>query len=111
MSKRGVRRSFHDWCLHAALIGSLTTVGVGCGNSMYALRANTAANKLEEARQLGAEKLAPYEYYYASEHLDKAQTEAAEADYGDAVEFATTSIEYADKAIRLSREAHRGAGR
>ncbi len=83
----------------------------GCGNTLYAINANAAASKLEEAKELGAEKYAPYEYYYAKAHLDKAQFEAAEADYGDASNLAETAEEYADKAIRLSREAHRGGGR
>ncbi len=83
----------------------------GCGNALYAVQANSASGKLEEARELGAEQYAPYEYYYAKEHLQKAQSEAAEADYSDAVDLAATSEEYADKAIRLAREAHRGAGR
>jgi hypothetical protein len=85
--------------------------GVGCGNTLYALQANSAANKLEEARELDAEKYAPYEYYVAKEHMTKAQSEAAEADYSDAANLAEVAEEYADKAIRLSREAHRGAGR
>lgn len=83
----------------------------GCGNALYALRANAAASRLEEARELGADKLAPYEYYYAKEHLDKAQTEAAEADYGDAISLAAESEDFAEKAIRIARDAHRGAGR
>ncbi len=83
----------------------------GCGNTIYAIQVNAAASKVEEARALGAEQYAPYEYYYAKEHLDKAQSEAAEADYSDAVDLAEASEDYADKAIRLAREAHRGAGR
>jgi hypothetical protein len=83
----------------------------GCGNTLYAIKANSAASKVEEARELGAEKFAPYEYYYAKEHLQKAQTEAAEADYGDAADLAEVSEEFAEKAIRLSRDAHRGGGR
>lgn len=85
--------------------------GAGCGNSLYSIQANSAASKLEEAHELGAEQYAPYEYFYAKEHLQKAQTEAAEADYSDAVDLAQASEEYADKAIRLTRDAHRGAGR
>ncbi|HEY3233665.1 MAG TPA: hypothetical protein VGJ84_03045 [Polyangiaceae bacterium] len=85
--------------------------GTGCGNTLYAIQANAAASKLEEAKELGAEQLAPYEYYYAKEHLEKAQAEAADADYGDATSLASTSEDFADKAIRLTREAHRGAGR
>jgi hypothetical protein len=95
----------------ALLLGCAVVVAGGCGNTLYAIQANSAASRLEEAKQLGAEKYAPYEYYYAREHLDKAQTEAAEADYGDAAALAEVSEVYADKAIRLSRDAHRGAGR
>ncbi len=83
----------------------------GCGNTVYAIQANSASNALAEARELGAEKLAPYEYYYAKEHMEKAQEEAAEADYSDAINIAEEAEEYANKAIRLSREAQRGAGR
>jgi hypothetical protein len=83
----------------------------GCGNTLYAVQANAASSKLEEARELGAEKYAPYEYFFAKEHLEKAETEASEADYGDAINLAETSEEYADKAIQLARDAHRGAGR
>ena len=32
----------------------------GCGNTLYAIDANSAASKLEEAKELGAEKLAPF---------------------------------------------------
>jgi len=84
---------------------------VGCGNTIYAIQVNAASGKVEEAHELGAEQYAPYEYYYAKEHLEKAESEAAEADYSDAVDLAEASEEYADKAIRLAREAHRGAGR
>ena len=83
----------------------------GCGNTLYAIQANAATNRLEEARELGAEKYAPYEFFYAETHLKKAQTEAAEADYSDASNFAEVAEEYAIKAIRLSKDAHRGAGR
>jgi hypothetical protein len=83
----------------------------GCGNTIYAFKANSAANKVEEAHELGAEKLAPYEYFYAKLHLEKAQEEAAEADYSDAINLAESSEDFADKAIRLTRAAQRGAGR
>ena len=82
----------------------------GCGNMVYAVNVNAATNKLEEAKEIGAEQLAPYEYYYAKEHLEKAQREAAEADYGDASELASISEEYAIKAIRLARANRGGAG-
>ena len=91
-----------------ALAISLPAI-VGCGNTLYSIQANSASGKLEEARELGAEQSAPYEYFYAKEHLKKAQSEAAEADYSDAVDLAEASEEYAVRAIRLAHEARRGA--
>ena len=84
---------------------------VGCGNALYAIQVNQASSRLEEAKELGAEELAAYEYWVAFEHLEKARTEAAEADYSDAINFAEVSEEYATKAIELARQARRGAGR
>ena len=83
----------------------------GCGGALYAVQASSAVSKLEEARQLGAKKQAPYEYFYAREHMNKASEEAAQGDYGDAIDLAEIAEEAADKAIRLTREAKRGAGR
>ena len=101
-----------QWGLTRALFTvAFAVVATGCGNTIYAIQVNAASGKVEEAHELGAEQYAPYEYYYAKEHLEKAQSEAAEADYSDAVDLAEASEEYADKAIRLAREAHRGAGR
>ena len=83
----------------------------GCGNALYAIQANSAETRLEEARQAGAEQYAPYEYYYAKLHLEKASSEASEADYSDAAQLAEVAEEYATKATRLANEAKRGAGR
>jgi hypothetical protein len=83
----------------------------GCGNAIYAVQVSSASSRLEEAKELRAEELAPYEYTMALEHLRKARSEAAEADYGDAIVFAEVCEEYSDKAIRISQEAHRSAGR
>jgi hypothetical protein len=88
-----------------------TAITVGCGGAVYAIEVNSAASKVSEARELGAEKLAPYEYYYASEYLSQARVEASEGDYSDAIDFANVAEESAEKAIKLSKEAHRGAGR
>jgi hypothetical protein len=97
--------------LTVAAVMALGVAAGGCGNTLYAIQANSASSKLAEAQELGAEKLAPYEYYYAKAHMEKAQEEAADADYGDAANLAEVAEEYADKAIRLTREAHRGGGR
>jgi hypothetical protein len=94
-----------------ALVGVAAVASTGCGNTIYAVSVNSAASKVEEAESLGAEQYAPYEYYSAKLRLEKARTEAAEADYGDAIDLADESEKFADKAIRLAREAHRGAGR
>jgi hypothetical protein len=83
----------------------------GCGNFFYALAAGGATSKIETAQQLGAEKYAPYEFYYAKEHLLKAMEEAASADYGDAIDLANEADHAAEKAITLSKAAHEGAGR
>jgi hypothetical protein len=83
----------------------------GCGGTLYAINASSAASKLEEAKELGAEKLAPYEYYYAKAHLEQAQVDASEASYSDAVDYAETAEEYADKAINLAKAANKASGR
>jgi hypothetical protein len=104
--KTGIRRTLGVTAL--AFAGLLMS---GCGNALYAVQINAASSKLEEARELGAERYAAYEYWFAHEHIEKAQSEASEADYGDAVNLAAVAEEYADKAIKLARDAHRGAGR
>lgn len=91
------------------MLGALTLSG--CGNTLYAIQANSASSKLEEAEALGAAQYAAYEYYYARAHFEKARTEAAEADYSDAINLAEIAEEYAEKAIKLARDAHQGAGR
>jgi len=95
----------------AAALGLCLVGTTGCGGFFYASNASSAASKLETAQALGAEKYAPYEYYYAYEHLWKAMEEASAADYGDAIDFADAAEKAADKAITLSKQAHEGSGR
>jgi hypothetical protein len=80
---------------------------VGCGGVHYALAVNAAASRVEEAKALGAEQLAPYEYYFAAEHLRQAQIEAGEASYSDAANLAAEAEEHANQAIELSQKAKR----
>jgi|SRR5579859_7923777 len=101
----------HRTGLAAVVFIGAGVLPAGCGGALYAIEVNSAASKVAQAKELGAEKLAPYEYYYANEHLTKAMSEASEGDYSDAKDFADIAEEYADKAIKLSKEAHRGAGR
>ena len=89
----------------------LSLGSTGCVGIIYSANALSAASKLEEAKVLGAEELAEYEYFYAQAMLEKAKEEAADASYGDAIEFASIADEYADKAIEHARNAHREAGR
>ena len=97
--------------LAAVAILAVAISQAGCGGVLYSVQMNGVASRVAEAKALGAEKLAPYEYHYANEHLKKAMSEASEGDYSDAVQFAEIAEEYASKAIQLSKEAHRGAGR
>ena len=80
----------------------------GCGSVYYAINVNAAEAKLEQAREMGAEKQAPYEYYYAREHLHEARIHASEASYGDAATYAETAENYAQKAIDKISNAKRG---
>jgi hypothetical protein len=100
--------------LKAAVAASILVLPLGltaCGGVYYAAEINGAQSKLEEARVLGADTLAPFEYYYAKEHLEAAQFEAAEASYSDAANYAETAEDYAEKAVQLAQAAHRAAGR
>ena len=98
----------------SAMVRRLVGLGValvslsGCGGIHYAVNANGASSRLEEAKALGAEQLAPYEYYYAKANLEQAQIEASEASYSDAANFAETAEEYANKAVELSKSSKKG---
>lgn len=106
-----VARAARSWRVPVVAAGLLAALAAGCGNTLYAIQISSASSKLEEAHELGAEQYAPYEYWFAYEHIEKAQSEASEADYSDAVKLAEVGEEYADRAIKLARDAHRGAGR
>ena len=92
---RGYSKSLMAWLVCLALPLS------GCGGVYYAVTVNAATARVEQAREMGAEASAPYEYYYAREHLREAQLHAAEAAYGDAATYAETAETYAQKAIDL----------
>lgn len=90
-------------CRVVPLVLALTAF-VGCGGVIYTARIISASQAVEQAREAGASELAPYEYHYAVENLDKAREEAAEAEYQDAVEFAGLAETFGTKALRLARE-------
>jgi hypothetical protein len=95
----------------AVLAGLCLFGATGCGGFFYAIYSSGATSKIETAQQLGAEKYAAYEYYYAREHLVKAMEEASSANYGDAIDLAEAAEKAADKAILLSKQGHEGSGR
>jgi hypothetical protein len=78
-----------------------------CGGVQYAVVVNSAAARVAEAKALGADQLAPYEYYFAKEHLEQAQLEAAEASYSDASNLAEEAEDHANTAIQLTEKARR----
>lgn len=78
---------------------------MACGGVQYTVEVNSAASRVEEARALGADQLAPYEYYFAKEHLQQAQIEASEASYSDAVTLAQEAEDHANSAIELTQKA------
>ena len=80
----------------------------GCGGLYYTVNVNSAEARLEQARQMGAETQAPFEYYYAREHLRQAQVEAADASYSDAATYAEIAERYAQRAIDLMTKAKKG---
>jgi hypothetical protein len=83
---------------------SLSVFGsMGCGNALYAARANQASEELARAEQLDALARAPYEYHYALEHLRKARTEALEADYSAAISLAEVAFDYASRAVQQAQ--------
>lgn len=94
-----------------ALLALLALGSTGCGGTLYAVQASAASAKVNEARTVEADKLAPYEYYLAEEHMKKASEEASQANYGDAVELAEKAEEAADRAIKLARDARKSKGR
>ena len=77
--------------------------GTGCGGVYYGLEATGASSRIEEARTLGAESVAPYEYYYARAHMEQAQVEASQGHYSDAALYAETAGDYAATAIDICR--------
>jgi hypothetical protein len=63
---------------------------------------NAATVRLEEARAVGAEELAPYEYYAAKELLQRAEVGASDS---DRARDADAAQQYANEAIRIAQTA------
>ena len=83
----------------------------GCGPVEYTAVILDASEAISEARAADAHVNAPYEYYYAKEHIRKAREEAGYADYQAAIELGRTAEEYATKARDIARNRRRELGR
>jgi hypothetical protein len=77
---------------------------LGCGNSVYLVRVAQAEESFEEAKELGAEQSAPYEYYSAEVRLAEAQRQAAQAEYGNAAHLSREARGYSLLAIEKTKE-------
>jgi hypothetical protein len=103
----------HDARSFLRLVAGLcaATTLAGCGGVLYTAKVNSVEAKVEDAKELGAESSAPYEYYSAKERVQKAKEEASRADYQDAVHLLDEADSFADKAVLQARAVRRGAGR
>jgi hypothetical protein len=98
--------------LALAAIAATTSLGsVGCGGVLYSARAASVDSKVENAKEMGAESLAPYYYYSAKERVAKAREEASRAEYGDALDLLDEAEANAEKAIEQAGAVRKGAGR
>lgn len=103
-----MRSSLHALAERALLCALVSSTLLGCGNALYAFKINNAAGRLEEARTVGAEQAAPYEYYSAEVRLEEARRQAARAEYGTAAQLASEAERYAAKAVTKTRHAKAG---
>lgn len=77
----------------------------GCGNSLYLVQVSRAERVFQEAKELGAERHAPYEYYSAKVRLEEAKRQAAEAEYGNAADLSDEATDFSSKAIAIAKKA------
>ena len=82
-----------------SLRGWMLLMAVGCGPIQYIKTVPySAAEKVDRARELGAEKFSPYWWTRAETYLRMAREVAAHADYQGANRFGRLAAEAADKA-------------
>lgn len=83
-------------------LAALTLLSAGCGAASFPAALSAAETRLEEARAMGAETAAPFEYYTAAEALRRARIEAAGERFGAAARTAETAEIYAQRAVSAS---------
>jgi hypothetical protein len=90
----------------------LIVLGVSCGPIEYIKTVPYGANdKVEHARELGAEKYSPYWWTRAKTYLQMAREVAAHADYQGANRFGRLAAEAADKAAEETERIPKGKRR
>lgn len=92
------------------LIISLILFCFSCGPIEYSAVILGANEAIAEAEENNAMELAPYEYWYAHEHLKKAREEVGYSEFQVASDYARIASEYAIKArdIAIKRKRERG---
>ena len=88
------------------LVLLLATCGLSaCGPVQYGVHVTSRANAaMTAARSAGADRLAPYEYFQASEYLHKAKEEGAFSQYQNALYYGKKAEELAVKATQIAQE-------
>jgi hypothetical protein len=84
-------------------LGAATLLGVGCGPIEYIANVPLdASGAVAEAKHVGADKYAPYEYTAAIEYLHKARELAGFARFHSSVGFARKSAKLAKEGRALA---------
>jgi hypothetical protein len=86
----------------AAVLACSLVAGCSAAAAVHTVKAAAA---VETARSSGAAKFAPYELAAAEAYLAKAREEASQAQYVDAIRFAKSARQNAEKAVEKRREA------
>lgn len=93
--------------VHRLALGLVFALGLcctGCGSSVYLVRVSQAEEAFEEAKGLGAEESAPYEYYSAKVRIAEAKRQAAQAEYGNAAHLSREARGYSVLAIERAKK-------
>ena len=86
-----------------ALLFDLLLLGAACGPINSTTHIIDARDMFKEARRIGGEVLAPYEYTKAELYLRKAKELQGHSEYQQSVVFAIRAKDMANDAIKVSR--------
>lgn len=93
------------------LVAACATTLAACGPSLYTFNIIPGGSAVAQAREANAAEHAPYEFFYAQAYVEKAQEEAGEGNYQDAIRFAERANEFGSKARDMARRRMRETGR